>query len=94
MKDALVDSSPRQRQTVANYLSSNYAQIHDVESWNQSFRSDIMLAVHSILQFSLIDKLADAVGFPHAPFSTVVHRSPPPEIGDKLSKVSERRNFE
>jgi hypothetical protein len=62
-------------------------QIRDVQLWEKSFRTDIMLAVHCVLQYALVDKLADAAGLPVSSSYRVVPRSPRPDLGVAMTRV-------
>lgn len=69
------------------YLSSDSEQIRNVALWRDIYRPDVMLAVHSVLQFALVDKLVDAVDLGGPCHPKIVHRSPRPDLGDKMTKV-------
>ena len=89
VKDTLAEVPMTPCPSVMKYLSSNSKQIRDIALWRNMYRLDVMLAVHSVLQFALLDKIVDAFDHGSPSSSRVVHQSPRPDLSDKMTKVSE-----
>jgi hypothetical protein len=67
--------------------------MRDVARWSSSYRNDLLLAAHSILRYTLLDKLMDAVGLPRHPCFKVIGRSAKPEMSEKFTKASSLFHF-
>jgi hypothetical protein len=86
----------RRWDTVTKYLSSDTVALRDGKRFTGHHASDIMLAVHSLLRYALVDKLADAIGLPKHPNLPVVPRSTickPPEKLRLVCLSSHMHNF-
>jgi hypothetical protein len=78
----------RKGQTIQEYLSADGSAMRDVARWTTVYRNDLLVAAHSVLRYTLLDKLMDAVGLPRHPSFKVIQRSAKPELSEKLTKVS------
>jgi hypothetical protein len=59
-----VVDSDRKKENIETYLRASSADLLNANQWTDKFSKDIMIAAHTIMRFSLLDKLLDAMGFP------------------------------
>jgi hypothetical protein len=78
----------RQLQNAREYLSANIDSLLDARKWDSMYNSDIVSVTHLILRFALLDRLADAFGFPREPtLTSTTRRVLPHEVTKEFVKV-------
>jgi hypothetical protein len=83
--DQVVDS-PRKKENIQQYFQADAKGLVNLKRWEGSFRTDIMVAAHTMLRFSLLDKLLDAFEFPVCEGLSQMDRCEFPAMTEKMEE--------
>jgi hypothetical protein len=79
----IVDS-PRKKENIQTYFQADAGGLVDLKRWKDSFSGDVMIAAHTMMRFSLLDKLLDALEFPAFDGLSKMERRKFPVMSDKM----------
>jgi hypothetical protein len=72
--------SERKKENIQGYFQANIPGLLDLKRWKDCFSNDIMIAAHTILKFSLLDRLVDALELPASDGILQVERGQLPKV--------------
>jgi hypothetical protein len=70
-------------------METNKAGFYDSDYWKDVWAGDLSVATHLLLRYTLVDQLADAIGFPSDPARAHVPPSKMPISLDKNHKINQ-----